>query len=285
MSNKEHDITNNFKIKGIIAFIIIAFGVAWAFWIPLWLLNISPSSNIFQIAIVLGAFAPALGTIIVRRWVTREGFSDAGLQLNLRSKWPYYLFAWIWPFIVLVIVIILAIVVGLIIPWFSLPQDSLSKTPSISALISVLIITLVFTPILWGEEFGWRSYLQIRLFSSRPLLAAVATGAIWGVWHYPAVFAGYLPNEHGLFSLALFPVYTILFSIILGWLRLRTNSIWPPTLAHSANNLILAQIGLMFAIGGNNGDLPFYPMGVLLLVSVSLLCIIIVINGSLYLKK
>jgi hypothetical protein len=21
-------------------------------------------------------------------------------------------------------------------------------------------------------------------------------GAIWGVWHYPAILAGYLPNEH-----------------------------------------------------------------------------------------
>jgi membrane protease YdiL (CAAX protease family) len=40
---------------------------------------------------------------------------------------------------------------------------------------------LVMVPLFWGEEFGWRSYLQIRLLSGRPLLAALATAVIWGV--------------------------------------------------------------------------------------------------------
>jgi membrane protease YdiL (CAAX protease family) len=43
--------------------------------------------------------------------------------------------------------------------------------------VQLLITALLVTPILWGEEFGWRGYLQLRLLGQRPLLAAIATGA------------------------------------------------------------------------------------------------------------
>ncbi len=58
-------------------------------------------------------------------------------------------------------------------------------------LLQLLIFAALVTPILWGEEFGWRSYLQQRLFVGRPLLAAIVTGVIWGCWHLPLIFAGY----------------------------------------------------------------------------------------------
>ncbi len=43
--------------------------------------------------------APAIACFVVRRWVTREGFGDAGLRPNLR-RWPLYLLALAWPFAV-----------------------------------------------------------------------------------------------------------------------------------------------------------------------------------------
>ena len=43
-----------------------------------------------------GALSPAVAAIIVRKWVTREGFSDAGLRLN-RHHWRYYLAALVLP--------------------------------------------------------------------------------------------------------------------------------------------------------------------------------------------
>ncbi len=38
-----------------------------------------------------------VAAFVARRWVTREGFADAGLWPNIRRSWPYYLFAWLWP--------------------------------------------------------------------------------------------------------------------------------------------------------------------------------------------
>ncbi len=91
-----HEQTAHRTTRGIVAYLLIAFGLAWGAWIPLWLLHVSAASQLFQWLSLAGAFAPALATIVVRLWITHEGFADAGLRLHLRRTWPYYLFAWLW---------------------------------------------------------------------------------------------------------------------------------------------------------------------------------------------
>ncbi|HEX2910965.1 MAG TPA: type II CAAX endopeptidase family protein [Chloroflexia bacterium] len=213
--------------RGVLAYLLLAFGFAWVLWVPVWLTGLKSSSPLYDPAFLGGALAPGLAAIVVRRWITREGFGDAGWQLHLKRKWPYYLIAGLWPFFILLGAVDLAVMLGFPV-----------RTEAFGSILPALPGFLVLTPFFWGEEFGWRSYLQLRLFGSRPLLAALATGLIWGVWHYPAVLAGYLPNEHGLPGVLLYAWYMIPHSIILGWLRLRSGSIWVPTLAHLANNTI-----------------------------------------------
>jgi membrane protease YdiL (CAAX protease family) len=256
--------------QGIVAYVAITFGLAWALWIPVWLLRVPAESGFFQFVFLAGAFAPAVAAIIVRARVTREGFADAGLRPHLWRAWPYYLFAWLWPLLILGTAVALATILGLFTP----RDVSASVTSS-------LMVTLISIPLFWGEEFGWRSYLQIRLFSSRPLLAAVATGLIWGVWHYPAVLAGYLPNEHGLIGVLIYPWYMIPSSIILGWLRLRSDSVWAPTLAHAANNITGPLVGTALIVSGGHGDLLFSPRGILVLIPLSILCAWIIFSGQL----
>ncbi len=71
--------------KGILAYLAIAFGGAWGLWAPpLLASDVSPRSPLFQLLVLPGACAPALAAAVVRRWVTREGFADAGMRPNLR---------------------------------------------------------------------------------------------------------------------------------------------------------------------------------------------------------
>ena len=52
---------------------------------------------------------------------------------------------------------------------------------SLLPLLCLLLVQAVFAaPISFGEEFGWRGYLQLRLFPNNPVLSAVGTGVIWG---------------------------------------------------------------------------------------------------------
>jgi uncharacterized protein len=128
--------------------------------------------------VALSAFAPAIACFVVRKWVTREGFADAGLRLRL-PKWPYYLVAWLLPVAVMVCVVILAPIFGAGTADFSLERGikyaSLGKTfPSwaphslLPLLCLLLVQAIIASPVSFGEEFGWRGYLQKRLFPQNP---------------------------------------------------------------------------------------------------------------------
>jgi CAAX protease family protein len=267
---------------GITAYLVLAFGLAWAIWMfPLWL-GLSPQSALYPTVILIGAFAPALACFVVRKWVTREGFADAGLALS-PDKWPYYLWA-------LLIPLALAFAIAALAPHLGQPAPDYALAPapallpgaaaprSLPVVIAMLTLyTIVTTPILWGEEFGWRGYLQLRLFASHPLLAAIATGLIWGVWHYPLLMLGTELPGHPQLVLVIFPVYTVLLSIVFGWLRTRSGSIWPSSLSHSAiNHLRSPLIALLFPAVADRLGLTLIGLAVL-----GVIAIAVVVAGGL----
>lgn len=278
------------KTKGIVSYLILAFGMAWAFWeIPIQL-GLTPRSPLFQILILPGAFAPAVSAVIVRKWITGEGFADAGLKLDLK-KWRYFLFAWLLPVPVVIVIVGLAVLLGISSPDFSLHRFVMSalpnaKLPVLPSYVWVVLpvqsaITALFASfILWGEEFGWRGYLQLRLFGERPLLAAVTTGLIWGAWHYPINLRGYNFPDHPYLGLLIFPVSTTMLSIIFGWLRLKTGSIWSSSLAHSATNVLGGSFTMMLFFGGPNWLFVSY-LGLLAWIPLGALCVWIVVTGQL----
>ena len=110
--------SENTNPKGIIAFLLIAFGLlGLPVEIPI-LLGVPDGAHLLSIVWPLIAFAPAVACFVVRKWVTREGFADAGLRLNLR-KWPYYLVAWFLPLVVIGCIALLAPLFGVGKPDFS----------------------------------------------------------------------------------------------------------------------------------------------------------------------
>lgn len=280
--------TNLTTKRGVVAYLFLTFGLAWLIWIGLWLAGYGPGSNtqLFYWLSIPGGFAPAIAAIIVRRWITREGFADAGLSLNFRRKWRYYLAAWLLPPALIGAVIILAPVLGITQPDFSLTRaytalGQPSSGPSIwLRTLTYLGMALPLTLILWGEEFGWRGYLQIRLLARRPLAAAIVTGLIWGIWHYPLILMGLEYPDHRLMGLVVFPLTTIFYSIVLGWLKQQSGSIWPPSLFHAAMNTLGGNILLLLFLGG-----PYYIWvsfeGVLIWIPFAFLSAWIIFTGQL----
>ncbi len=224
--------------KGIIVFLCIAFGVAWVPLVIQYFLGLRSLNDqatfwdyvIFTVLTIPTSFAPALAALIVRRWVTREGFVDAGLHLNFRSGWRYYMVALFYP--------ILIVAIALFLVMLTRPGQINYSSMKIPTILQMGIMAIVSTPVIWGEEFGWRGYLQIRLFAENPLLAATATGVIWGVWHYPMILLGFLFSGNPM-GLVLYPVNMVITSILYGWLFSRSRSIWVASLAHAAGNTII----------------------------------------------
>ena len=223
--------------RGVGAFLAIAFGLAWVPFLPA--LFGGPALP------VLMPFAPAIAAVVVRRWVTREGFGDAGLRPRPR-RWPFYLVALLWPLAVVPVRALVAPALGAAPAGFAFPWGVAAPSPL--QLLGWLLVSVALIPIFFGEEFGWRGYLQVRLLAATPLRAAVATGLIWGVWHFPLILAGGQPTADRLQTLLVFPPVGVIMAVFLGWLRERTGGAWAASLGHAANNITALNLtSLAFA--------------------------------------
>jgi len=279
--------------RGIIAYLLITFAMSWSFWcIPL-LFGLTLRSPFYFLFLLPGAFSPAIAAVVVRKWITREGFADAGLVLNFRNKRRYYLIAWLLPSLVVAAILLLAVIFRISTPDFSLeramntlgsgknPLEAVPRPIRFPVVaFQALLTAIITTPLLWGEEFGWRSYLQIRLMAHRPLLAAIITGVIWGIWHYPINLQGYNYPDNRILGLFIFPVFTVLLSIILGWLRIKTGSVWSASFAHAATNAIGGGLTMLLFMGGPNWIFVGYP-GILSWIPLGVLCAWIILTGQL----
>jgi len=66
-----------------------------------------------------------------------------------------------------------------------------------------------------------------------------------GGWHYAQVLAGIVFNANPL-ALLIYPFSCIFGSILLGWLRAKSQSVWLACLAHAAGNVIvMGSIGAL----------------------------------------
>jgi membrane protease YdiL (CAAX protease family) len=88
-----------------------------------------------------------------------------------------------------------------------------------------------------GEEIGWRGFLAPRLERAELPAPHVLLGVIWGMWHAPLIlWSDYATSAHPALSLSLFIALSILMSIVMGWLRRSSGSVWPAVILHGAHN-------------------------------------------------
>ena len=269
-------------MKGIIWFLAISFGLAWVSWELAIQSGIEVRSGAFQLYAIPGAFAPAVAAIIVRKWITREGFGDAGLRPNLKS-WRYYLFALLLPLAVGAFIIAEAFVLGIGRPDLSLEramdafpaikEAGMPNNPGLTIIPQLMVTALLAVPVLWGEEFGWRGHLQNRLFRGQPIKAAVATGAIWGLWHFPLTLRGYNYPDFPVLGSFLFLLFCVLLSYIFGWIYSRSGSIWSASLAHSATNSV-GNLPFLWLAGAAGPTVVSYA-GVLAIPPLAIACAIL----------
>lgn len=249
-------------MKGVWWFLAIGFGLAWTAWELAIRSGVTVSSLQFQLYALPGAFAPAIAAIVVRRWITREGFGDAGLAIDV-TRWRYWVFAWLLPIGVLAVIVAEAMLFGIARPDFTLAHAAAGAAGAVGRVGAAnlsglrvvppsLIGAILAVPLLWGEEFGWRGYLQTRLMPGRPVGAAIATGVIWAVWHYPLTLRGYDFPDHRVLGSLLFIVPTVLLSYIFGWIRERSGSIWAASLAHASTNIIGGRLSVMWFAGSSS---------------------------------
>ncbi|MFI1497135.1 lysostaphin resistance A-like protein [Streptomyces platensis] len=254
--------------KGVTVFLLISFAGTW-----LWLLfaraglGLSPLNPLLQLP---GFCMPGIAAVVVRRWITDEGFADAGLKLHLKTAWRYYGVAWLGPPLIAVATLALAAALGMWEPDLSGP-GGLPGTTELATVLGLMLVALLLTPLYSGEEFGWTSYLRPRLFGGRTVPSTIATGLIWAAWHFPLAFVGYVEFTNLAIGLAVWTLSFQLQEVILMWLYQRSGSVWVASLAHAGNNMVLFLV-LGETLDGRGGLGAVTPM-LLVLVPLAVICL------------
>jgi membrane protease YdiL (CAAX protease family) len=209
------------------------------------------ASILIQLLLLGGLFL--LG--VLRLVAGKEAFARAGLR---GGKW------WFYVLFGLLCVLFYAAMTGLN-ALFDLGQavdvkdlltqaaggqaEGLDMVPGWTLLAIVGFQAVILGPLLglliaFGEEYGWRGYLQSELVKMGKTRGILLVGVIWGLWHIPLILMGHNYPGHPLLGSVLMMVYSITLALILGYAVLKSGSVWLAAFLHALNNQVLAFLVL-----------------------------------------
>ncbi len=102
---------------------------------------------------------------------------------------------------------------------------------------SVLSIVALF-----GEEYGWRGYLQSELFKLGRVRGILLMGVIWGTYHWPVILMGWNYPGYPLPGLALMVLWCTASGIVLSYAVLKSGSVLLAAFLHAVGNVIMSPI-------------------------------------------
>lgn len=106
----------------------------------------------------------------------------------------------------------------------------------VAAFQTILISPFLGLIIAFGEEYGWRGYLQGELVKLGRVKGILLVGIIWGVWHAPVIAMGHNYPGYPILGPILMVVYTIFLAYVLGYAVLKSGSVWLAAFLHALNN-------------------------------------------------
>ncbi len=125
------------------------------------------------------------------------------------------------------------------------PQMAAANLPAAALLPIMALNTVVIGPFLgliiaFGEEYGWRGYLQTELIQLGRVRGVFLLGVIWGVWHWPIIWMGYnFPGHPVLGSLAMVAL-GIVFAYFFAHSVFKSQGVWTAAYLHALNNQALS---------------------------------------------
>jgi membrane protease YdiL (CAAX protease family) len=114
---------------------------------------------------------------------------------------------------------------------------SILKSGGTLLLASVLSIVNLF-----GEEYGWRGYLQSELFKLGRIRGALLLGVIWGAYHWPVILMGWNYPGYPLLGLLLMVLWCTAEGVVLSYAVLKSGSVLLATFLHAVGNVIMSPI-------------------------------------------
>jgi len=137
------------------------------------------------------------------------------------------------------------------------PQMAAANIPTAALLPIMALNTIVIGPFLglmiaFGEEYGWRGYLQPELIKLGRVRGVILLGVIWGIWHWPVIWMGYnFPGQPILGSLAMVAL-GIIFAFFFAYSVFKSQGVWTAAYLHALNNQTLSFFFMAVLAPTNN---------------------------------
>lgn len=267
----------NIDKKRLYVFISIVFILSWGWVATIPLTGDKYGSTKSLIILSVLMLIPTLSSILTRL-ITNEGFKNMYLKPRFKKNIKYYIIAY---FMTNVFIILGGIVFFIIFPNMldinltSLKELLQNQGITIDANIVLIaqfaqailigpIINIIFT---LGEEIGWRGYLLQKLCNQFSVQKSIIiSGVIWGIWHAPIIAMGHNYGTGyvgapwgGIFAMIVFCVFL---GSYISYLTIKTKSVIPAGIAHSAINAF-AGFGVLLCKGSVNPFIGPSPTGII----------------------
>ena len=142
------------------------------------------------------------------------------------------------------------------------PQMAAANLPPLALLLSIAFNAVLLGPFLgliitFGEEYGWRGFLQPQLIRLGRIRGVLLLGVIWGIWHWPIIWMGYnYPGQPVLGSL-LMVGYCVILAFFLAHAVFKSKGVWTAAYLHALANqtlsffilFVFAPTSVLFSFG------------------------------------
>ena len=223
---------------------------------------------------VIYMFMPTLGAVVVQKLIYKAPLKGP-LRIHFRpNRW--FLVAWLLP----LLLVLATFGVSLLFPGVTFSPDKQDnfrylllkpeqfgiaiETNRFAWAVFLTLLQGLLTGITvnalagFGEEVGWRGFLQRELGPLGFWKASAIIGLVWGFWHAPLIVQGFNYPEHPWLGVFLMNLETLLTAPLFAYICLKANSVVAAAIFHGTYNgvSVLAKMGLE---GGN--DLLIGPCG------------------------
>jgi len=259
------------KRKGALLFVGLTFTLSWSLAGAAYLSGVRYHTA-QSLAVTIGyMFVPMIVSILLQKAVFKRPLvKPLGITFRLNSWW---LLAWLLPPAVSFATIGVSLLIpgveyspgmgGLLARFRSLlPPEQFAEIERQIAATRIhpvwiaLAQGLVAGPTVnavagFGEELGWRGYLQKELGHLGFYRSSLLIGLIWGVWHMPIILQGHNYPAHPVAGVFMMIAWCMLLSPIFSFVRISARSVIAAAVIHGSLNAT-AGLAIMVVEGGND---------------------------------
>lgn len=255
------------NIDKILLFLGITFLMSWIIPVGYYVLFGKPVGVTFYIISIIVMFTPSISAIITQKVIYKEQIKDMGISFKLNG---WFLVAWLLPLLMVFGVFLISMILfpeslnpsglnyetllSISKGMFSEEQYSeianqmQTSPPPLPVMILAMMVSGITVNAIagFGEELGWRGLLFTELSPFGFWKCSITTGFIWGIWHAPHIllFNYNYPNNTNL-GFFVWIIFTILFSVIFNYIRVKSGSVISSAILHGTFNSI-AMISYVF---------------------------------------